>query len=110
MLMVTDGLARTICFSEKSLHPSLYAENSAADNEGYAVGGDDDTQRDAALAPINDSHADPSGFNNGFGSAHPTGLNAAFLDGHVAHIPFTITQPCWHALCTRAGRDNGGDF
>ncbi len=36
-------------------------------------------------------------------SEHPGGVNAAFVDGHVAFIKDTITPTIWRALATRAG-------
>jgi prepilin-type processing-associated H-X9-DG protein len=37
-----------------------------------------------------------------FGSAHPSGINMAFCDGSVRHIPFTISQAAHSALGHRS--------
>jgi prepilin-type processing-associated H-X9-DG protein len=36
-------------------------------------------------------------------SRHAGGVNAAFMDGHVAFIKNSIDPPTWRALGTRAG-------
>ena len=39
------------------------------------------------------------------GSAHPSGANVLFADGHVAFVKDSISLPTWRALGTR----NGGE-
>ena len=38
-------------------------------------------------------------------SEHPGGVNAAFVDGHVAFIKDSISPATWQALGTRAGNE-----
>ena len=39
------------------------------------------------------------------GSAHPSGANVLYADGHVRFVKDTIALPTWRALGTRDGRD-----
>jgi prepilin-type processing-associated H-X9-DG protein len=41
-----------------------------------------------------------------FGSRHPGGVNAVFVDGHVTMIRETIAREVWSALGTQAGGDS----
>ncbi len=43
-------------------------------------------------------------------SAHPQGLNASFVDGHVSWISNSIDQRTYRALFTRAGGEVPGNF
>jgi prepilin-type processing-associated H-X9-DG protein len=103
---VTDGASRTLMFSEKSLFPDLYGGISAGDNEGFAVGGDDDTQRECTgLPPVPDVLSPSDGGTSSFGSAHPNGLNVGFCDGAVRPVSYSVDVFVWTALGTRAGRE-----
>ena len=74
------------------------------DNEGYACGWDWDTIRTGGMQPTPDvvGAADER-----FGSAHPSGLNASYLDGSVRHVAYTVDQFVWWFLCVR--NDQQGD-
>ncbi|MEM7781829.1 MAG: DUF1559 domain-containing protein [Planctomycetota bacterium] len=55
------------------------------------------------LAPINDRELS-------FGSAHPTGINLGFADGHVDFIENRIDSVTYSAIGTRFGREVVNDF
>ena len=45
-----------------------------------------------------------------YGSAHPTGLNMGFADGHITFLVESIDPEIYRALGTRAGRESSHDF
>jgi prepilin-type N-terminal cleavage/methylation domain-containing protein len=120
---ITDGLSHTLVISEKLVRMDMYEgllPNGTApysDDRGWTDGWDPDTMRSTAAQPRNDG--DPECFRpavqqyytgNGvellfFGSAHVSGLNAAYADGSVHTIQFDIDVPVFNALGTRNGEE-----
>jgi prepilin-type N-terminal cleavage/methylation domain-containing protein len=118
---ITDGLSHTLVISEKLVRTDMYEgilpDGTApySDDRGWTDGWDPDTMRSTAVQPRNDG--DPECFRtavqhyytgNGFellffGSAHVSGLNAAYADGSVHTIQFDIDVPVFNALGTKNG-------
>ncbi len=95
---VTDGTSNTLLLGDKRLNLNQLGLAPKDDNEGYTAGFDQDTIRRTDLPPAPDHRgSDPTG-QNLFGSSHPSGLNAVFVDGSVHFIRFTIAAPVFDAL------------
>ncbi|HZU38057.1 MAG TPA: DUF1559 domain-containing protein [Gemmataceae bacterium] len=111
---ILDGASNTLLASEKRLdrnHPGVV---QGGDNEGYTAGYDWDTVRSSETPPGPDSGA-PDGtkaIDRAFGSSHPGGINAAFVDGSVHHLAFNIDPTVFALLGNRAdGRTiSAGDY
>ena len=86
---VTDGLSKTLAVAEKRLNVAQLGQRQPDDNEGFSAGWDEDTVRRTEFPPDRDSLTDPSG-GELFGSSHPSTFNAAFADGSVRGLSFTI--------------------
>jgi prepilin-type N-terminal cleavage/methylation domain-containing protein len=121
---ITDGLSNTMVISEKLVRSDMYEGilpvtglAPYSDDRGWTDGWDPDTMRSTAVQPRNDG--DPECFRavvqryymgeNAellfFGSAHVSGLNAAYADGSVHTIQFDIDVPVFNALGTRNGSE-----
>lgn len=96
---IEDGASNTLVISEKRLRPSEYEPVKVGwDDRGWSDGWDPDVIRstvcemgvDSDSALLNaDGSSDPS-FGYRLGSAHATGVNAAFADGSVRSIEYDI--------------------
>ncbi len=87
---ITDGTSHTLMLGEKNINPDGYfvQEHDGADNENLYVGWDNDNWRTTAVRPYPDTPGSPQTIN--FGSAHPSGFNAALCDGSVRMLSFDI--------------------
>jgi prepilin-type N-terminal cleavage/methylation domain-containing protein/prepilin-type processing-associated H-X9-DG protein len=88
---IRDGTSNTLLVSEKRLNVSALGQNQPDDNEGYTAGWDEDVMRYTNLAPAPDF----TGTGPGpmiFGSSHRGAFNAAFADGSVRSISYSINQ------------------
>lgn len=92
---IKDGASNTLLLSEKRLIRSLYSAGDWHDDRGWTDGWDPDVMRSTGFAPRTDpatSQEQPTdeflGFR--FGSAHTSGINAAFGDGRVTHITYSV--------------------
>jgi prepilin-type N-terminal cleavage/methylation domain-containing protein/prepilin-type processing-associated H-X9-DG protein len=86
---VADGTSKTYFAGEKYLDPLGYENGKdTGDNETWCTGHNNDNFRTTAFPPLQDT----PGLENGniFGSAHPTGWNVAWCDGHVEYLSFDI--------------------
>jgi prepilin-type N-terminal cleavage/methylation domain-containing protein/prepilin-type processing-associated H-X9-DG protein len=86
---VRDGTSNTLLISEKRLNVSQLGQNQPDDNEGYTSGWDEDIMRYTNQAPAPDF----TGTGPGpmiFGSSHRGAFNAAFADGSVHSISYSI--------------------
>lgn len=93
---VTDGVSHTLLSADKRLNVSLLGQTQDDDNEGYTVGWNEDTIRKTSDSP----RPDPTGDTDGeklFGSSHPAGINAAFLDGSVRQVAYEIDSKVFNA-------------
>ena len=109
---VADGLSNTLMAAEPRVpraNPYAYLldPKNSSGPLSYAWGGDGWNYAEAgfltghglqSLPPASDwsssEYRRPQ-----FGSAHPTSMNAVFLDGSVRPIPYTIDPTIWPALC-----------
>jgi len=95
---ISDGLTNTLLLGEKTIDPQHYDSGQAwNDNQGAFTGFNWDNQRVArpGLAPGPDTPGqDSAGLNSprlsAFGSAHRDVWHAAFCDGAVTGISYTI--------------------
>jgi prepilin-type processing-associated H-X9-DG protein len=92
MVPCTSG---TVLLTEKGLHPSRYTATSGSEGDGPDVYGRTSytTARDPSLPPRHDG--DQPVWLYSAGSAHPGGLNAAFCDGGVRLVSYTIDPAVW---------------
>lgn len=124
---ILDGLSNTLLATEKYMPPQFYRADSAV-TTGFDTQFTHATNKSstrtyndaASYAPAagkpnivsRDENIDRDGNGAidaadvyGFGSAHPAGVVAAFGDGSVRTVPYTVTLAAFQALC---GRDDGG--
>ena len=86
---VTDGTSLTLLVAEKRLPRDGLGSPRSDDNEGYTAGFDEDTVRRTDKVPQPDPATGSSGGKR-FGSSHPGRFNAAFGDGSVRSLSYTI--------------------
>jgi prepilin-type N-terminal cleavage/methylation domain-containing protein/prepilin-type processing-associated H-X9-DG protein len=124
---ITDGTSKSLVVAEKYVRSDIYEgdqQNHYSDDRGWSDGWDADQMRSTAFVPVRDS--DPIGwdgpvltkyfgddFSTGpvggvynvlqFGSAHTSGINAAFADGSVRSISFDVDVLVFNSLGTRNG-------
>ncbi|MES1213386.1 MAG: DUF1559 domain-containing protein [Singulisphaera sp.] len=109
---VTDGTSNTMIYAEKFLRPINYDQDiSGSDDQGddnaMWQGADPDTLRYVGLTakylPQRDSdNGDIIVIQVAFGSAHVSGIQAAFCDGSVKTLNYAIDPNVWVAIGTRA--------
>ncbi|MGE3807465.1 MAG: DUF1559 domain-containing protein [Gemmataceae bacterium] len=95
---IPDGNSNTVLVAEKRLNGSLLGAAQPGDNNGYVSGCNDDNMRWAMSLPAPDG---PGGSQFAFGSAHGGSFNAAFADGSVRPISYTISLGILKAACSR---------
>ena len=98
-----DGTSTTLLIGERRVNRHYFGTVRSDDNEGYSVGNDWDTMRNANLPPMPDTHAATK--ENGFwefGSSHSGGFNTVFVDGSVHFINFGVDPVVFSRLGTRA--------
>lgn len=103
---VLDGLSNTILITEKRLRPSEYDAGAWHDDRGWTDGWDADTIRSASF-PIRpdadiDNELDEGQFGRCVGSAHSSGVHAAFADGSVRNISYDIDRMTFNLLSHRS--------
>jgi prepilin-type N-terminal cleavage/methylation domain-containing protein/prepilin-type processing-associated H-X9-DG protein len=103
---VTDGLSNTILITEKRLRPSEYDAGAWHDDRGWTDGWDADSMRSTSF-PIRpdadfDDELDERQFGHCVGSAHSSGVHAAFADGSVRNISYDIDRATFNLLAHRS--------
>jgi prepilin-type N-terminal cleavage/methylation domain-containing protein len=104
MAEVRDGTTHTFCLGDKNLSLDVLGAYPYDDNEGYAVGWDDDTVCSTESLPAPDLHTTTNP--NIFGSSHPGGLNMSTVDGSVHFVSFNIDLNTWRYLGNRNDGQN----
>jgi prepilin-type N-terminal cleavage/methylation domain-containing protein len=91
---VSDGSSNTLLLGEKQLYERTMAQLQSDDDQGYTAGWDHDTLRQTDVGPQwdRDEAAVPSGGGVGrFGSAHVGSFHAAFVDGSIHVVRYSIS-------------------
>lgn len=98
---IPAGAANIILLGDKQLSPNRYASIDVDDDQGYHAGFDCDTMRFSSALPGRDRNDhDPYAF----GSAHSGGFNAAFCDGSVRTVSYSIDAAAFRAMGNRFGQ------
>ena len=98
--MITRGTSNVVMLSERYLNPTAYSTGSdPGDNECMYVGMDNDVCRTTGIPPKMDKLGSTDTF--AFGSAHASGLNVLFCDGHVDFINYGIDPAVWSMMGSR---------
>jgi prepilin-type N-terminal cleavage/methylation domain-containing protein len=104
-----DGTANTLIVSEKQQNVNNFG-GSGGDNEPWANSGwDQDNIRYGKLteppAPDADYPIEPPTFwSNRFGSSHPSAFNAAFADGSIRSLSYSVEPEMFRRMCVRNDR------
>ena len=125
MAMVTNGTSNTLMVGEKRMNLAGLGQDVEDDNQGYSVGFDEDTVRSTSpVASADGGPPLPDFFRRSadqyhdigekrFGSSHPGGFQAAFADGSVRTVRYTIDPTVFSYLGDIANRNvipNNGDW
>ncbi len=96
---IRDGMTNTYLLFEKYLDPDHYTDGrDGEDNEAAYIGGNTDVIRSASQP-----YRDRAGWSyHGVGSAHVAGFNAAFCDGSIRHLNYSIDLTTHKRLGSRA--------
>jgi prepilin-type processing-associated H-X9-DG protein len=101
---IRDGATNTYLFSEKYVPQSAYTTGTTGyQNVAYA-GDSPDTLRGGHRLPESDSTAWTTTRQGAFGGPHPGNFNAAFCDGSVRSINFSIDAQTHFLLSAREDR------
>jgi prepilin-type N-terminal cleavage/methylation domain-containing protein len=98
---VLGGLSNKLLVAEKQLNLTKMYVNHINDNQGYAVGFDEDTVRNSDNAPApdyygSDAYEDNDGYR--FGGSHVAGFQAVLGDGSVRSISYSINPTLFNQL------------
>jgi len=109
---IPDGQSNVFFAGEKYLDPTLYYTGSdGADNSSALEGNDWDVNR--WVSPGFPPMRDTKGVNDcsqGFGSAHPAGVQFVFCDGSVKLLSFQINFTTYQSLGVRNDGTYSQDF
>jgi prepilin-type N-terminal cleavage/methylation domain-containing protein len=98
---VRGGLSNKLLVAEKQLNLTKLYVNHINDNQGYAVGFDEDTMRNTDQPPAPDYYGSTAyGDNDGyrFGSSHIGGFQAVMGDGSVRSISYSIDPAVFNQI------------
>jgi prepilin-type N-terminal cleavage/methylation domain-containing protein/prepilin-type processing-associated H-X9-DG protein len=106
---ITDGTSNTLLLGDKRANRRLLGEPHPGDDVGYTSGWDYNTVRRTDLQPLSDYSGDGEGKKR-FGSSHIGRFNAAFADGSVRSISYSIDATVFSYLGNRSdGQAISGD-
>ena len=86
---IKDGTSFTMIVGDKRMAVQSLGNYLSDDNEGYTSGWDHDVMRYTDRQPLPDTLTGPDG-NARFGAAHSGVFNAAFADGSVRALNYSI--------------------
>jgi prepilin-type N-terminal cleavage/methylation domain-containing protein/prepilin-type processing-associated H-X9-DG protein len=95
---VTDGTSNTMLAGDKRLNRAHLGRPQNDDDVGYAAGFDNDVVRYTIRPPAPDYSAPTGDGDWRFGSSHTGGFNAAFCDGSVHLIHYSIDPTVFRYL------------
>jgi prepilin-type processing-associated H-X9-DG protein len=112
---ISDGTSNTVIMAEKFVDTTRYrppqtnldppeagaSPNSGFTDSGYWLGWAWGTMRCTQGGPIRDQRFQTTAWWQMFGSAHPSGINAAFADGSVKLITYSIPNPIFQLVCRK---------
>jgi prepilin-type N-terminal cleavage/methylation domain-containing protein/prepilin-type processing-associated H-X9-DG protein len=101
---IRDGAANTYLFAEKYVPQSFYTAGGAGYLNAAYVGDSPDTLRGGHRPPLSDSTAWLDTQKGAFGGPHAGVFNAAFCDGSVRSIDFSIDAQAHFLLSAREDR------
>ena len=105
---VRDGTANTFVVAEKRLNAANVGNYQGDDNEGYTSGWDHDVMRNGTLQPLGDPITGDG--QQRFGSSHSGGFHAAFADGAVRVLNYSISLTTFTRLSARDDKQPTGEF
>jgi prepilin-type N-terminal cleavage/methylation domain-containing protein len=90
---ISDGTSNTLLLGEKQLFRLALTQLQPDDDQGYTAGYDHDTLRHTDLGPQwdGDETASPTDQAGRFGSAHVGSFHAAFADGSIHVVRYSIS-------------------
>ena len=109
MTDIKDGTANTLMLGEKKLDRMYLGQYQGDDNEGYTSGWDHDAIRWTNRDPQPDCRG-CGGNDLRFGSSHVSGFMAAFADGSVKPVSYSLTAAMMRALGTREGGEQTPNY
>jgi prepilin-type N-terminal cleavage/methylation domain-containing protein/prepilin-type processing-associated H-X9-DG protein len=102
---ITDGLSNTMVIGEKRVFIDRYEIGDWHDDIGWTDGWDPDIIRYTGYLPepdvVDNPRINSTRYGYNFGSAHPTGVNVVFADGHVTMLGYEIDLVTFNALGDR---------
>jgi prepilin-type N-terminal cleavage/methylation domain-containing protein len=104
MADIIDGASSTYLLAEKYIDPDHYHDGvTVGDNQAWTVGYDFDTNRWTSNLPSNKPLQHQPGYDNwvAFGSAHAASFGAAFCDGSVQWMSYTLDPETHRRLGNR---------
>jgi prepilin-type N-terminal cleavage/methylation domain-containing protein/prepilin-type processing-associated H-X9-DG protein len=100
---IADGTSNTLLVAEKRMALTSPGQQSPEDKLGYTAGWDEDTLRRTDKLPKPDLTTSTNSDDlHRFGSSHPGRFNAAFADGSIRPIPYSIDKTVFGYLGDRA--------
>jgi len=111
MADITDGTANTLLVGDKRANLNELGKPKSEDILGYSAGWDEDTLRRTDRLPKPD-YVGPASESEleRFGSSHPGRFNAAFADGSVRSVSYTIDKTVFGYLGDRSDGQAIPDF
>jgi prepilin-type N-terminal cleavage/methylation domain-containing protein/prepilin-type processing-associated H-X9-DG protein len=101
---IRDGTSNTYLFAEKYVPQSFYTTGGTGYLNSAYAGDSPDTLRGGHRLPLSDSTTWADTQKGAFGGPHPGNFNAAFCDGSVRSIDFSIDAQTHFLLSAREDR------
>jgi prepilin-type N-terminal cleavage/methylation domain-containing protein/prepilin-type processing-associated H-X9-DG protein len=98
MAEITDGTSNTLLVADKRLNRQNLGQPQRDDDTGYTTGFDPDVIRRTGRPPAPDYSAAKGDGDERFGSSHMNLFNAAFADGSVRSLSYTIDPVVFNYL------------